>query len=85
MKFMHWDFTAGPDNLIRIELDKQTNVLLLDDINFSNYRNGRSYHYFGGLAKRSPVTLVPPHVAHWHVVVSLGGYAGTVRASCAMV
>lgn len=84
MKSMHWDMHAGPDNVIRVDLDKQANVLLLDDINLSNYRNGRSYRYFGGLAKRSPMTLVPPHEGHWHVVVNLGGNAGTVRASCSM-
>jgi len=84
MKFLHWDMNAGPDNVIQVELDKQANVLLMDDSNFSSYRNGRSYRYYGGLAKRSPATLVPPHSGHWHVVVDLGGYAGSVRASCSM-
>jgi hypothetical protein len=84
MKFLHWDFTAGPDNVIKVELDKQANVLLLDDINFGHYQSGGSYRNFGGLAKRSPATLVPPHIGHWHVVIDLGGYAGSVRAFCSM-
>jgi hypothetical protein len=84
MKFRHWDMTAGPGNVIKVELDKQANVLLMDDINFSSYRSGRSYRYFGGLAKRSPATLVPPHSAHWHVVVNLGGCAGSVHATVSM-
>ncbi|MBX3452832.1 MAG: DUF1883 domain-containing protein [Planctomycetaceae bacterium] len=85
MKFLHWDMNAGPDNVIEVELDRQANVILMDDVSFSNYRNGRTYRYFGGLAKRSPVTLVPPHYGHWHVVVNLGGYAGSVQASCSVV
>ena len=84
MKFLHWDINAGPDNVIQVELDQQANVLLMDDINFNCYRNGRSYRYFGGLAKQSPSTLVPPHSGHWHVVVDLGGYAGSVQASCSV-
>jgi hypothetical protein len=84
MKFLHWEMNAGPENVIRVELDKQANVLLMDDTNFSNYRSGRRYRYFGGLAKRTPATLVPPHSSHWHVVVDLGGYAGSVSASCSM-
>ncbi len=84
MKFLHWDMNAGPDNVIRVELDTQANVLLMDDLNFRSYRSGRSYRYFGGLVKRSPATLVPPHSGHWNVVVDMGGYAGCVRASCSM-
>lgn len=84
MKFLHWDMNAGPDNVIRVELDRQANVLLMDDINFNSYRNGRSYRYFGGLAKHSPSTIVPPHSGHWNVVVDLGGYAGSVQASCSV-
>lgn len=85
MEFLHWSVNAGPDNLIQIELDRQANVLLMDDANFNSYRSGRSYRYFGGLATRAPVTLVPPHTGHWHVVVNLGGYAGNVRASCSVL
>lgn len=81
MKFLHWDMNAGPDNVIQVELDRQANVLLMDDSNFSSYRGGRRYRYYGGLAKRSPISLVPPHTGHWHVVVNLGGYGGSVRAS----
>lgn len=84
MKFMHWEMDAGPDNLIRVELSRQANVLLLDDTNFSAYRGGRQYRYHGGLAKRTPVTMAPPHSGHWHVVVDLGGYGGHVEASVAV-
>ncbi|MBS0261596.1 MAG: DUF1883 domain-containing protein [Planctomycetes bacterium] len=85
MNFLHWDMHAGPENVIRVTLDRQANVLLMDDSNFSSYRNGQSHRYFGGLAKRSPVSLVPPHGGHWHVVVDLGGYAGTVHAGVSIV
>jgi hypothetical protein len=85
MGFLHWDMDAGPDNLIQVEFDRQANVLLMDDVNFNSYRNGRSYRYFGGLATRSPVRLVPPHAARWHVVVNLGGHSGNIRASCSMM
>lgn len=81
MKYLHWEVNAGPDDVIQVELDKQANVLLMDDSNYSAYRHGRRYRYFGGLAERSPVRLVPPHSGRWHVVVNLGGYRGSVQAS----
>jgi hypothetical protein len=57
------------------------NVLLLDSMNFQQYRNQRDYKYVGGNAKRSPVNLRVPHSGRWHVVVDLGGYGGNVDAS----
>jgi hypothetical protein len=81
MQFLHSDFNIGPDDVVQVSLDKQANVLMLDDINFANYRRGGRYSYFGGLAKRSPIRLSPPRQGRWHVVVDLGGYGGTVRAS----
>lgn len=81
MKFLHWDFNAGPDNVVSVSLSAQANVLLMDDVNFQAYRSRRSYRYHGGHAKRSPVRLVPPHEGHWHVVVDLGGGSGRIQAS----
>jgi len=81
MRFLHRDFMGGSETVAKVTLDSQANVLLLDDNNFSSYRSGSSFQYRGGLAKRSPVLLSPPYHDHWHVVVDLGGYTGTVRAA----
>lgn len=81
MKFLQYELNTDPGDVVRVTLDKQANVLLLDALNFRKYKNGQSYHYHGGLAKRSPVDLVPPHAGNWYVVVDRGGYAGTVRVS----
>jgi hypothetical protein len=62
-------------------LDNEANVRLLDGINFQKYRSGQEHKYYGGLAKVSPVNLKPPYGGHWHVVIDLGGYGGTVRAA----
>lgn len=79
MEFLHTDFQGGPSDVAVVTLDGQANVMLLDDNNFAAYRRGGSFQYLGGLAKQSPVRLSPPHQGHWHVVVDLGGYAGSVR------
>ena len=81
MNFLHYEFDLSSDDVVEVTLDKQANVLLMDDPNFAAYRSGRQHHYYGGLAKSSPVRLAPPHAGHWHVVIDLGGYAGTVQAS----
>lgn len=85
MRFLHYQFSAGPSDRIVVTLDKQANVLLLDDANFQAYRQGRRYRYYGGWVKRSPFHLRPPYFAHWNVVINLGGRAGRVNASCRLV
>ena len=80
MDFLHSESFLDRGDLAVVTLDGQANVMLMDDINFSAYRSGRSYDYFGGLAERSPVRLAAPHTGHWNLVVDLGGYAGNVRA-----
>jgi hypothetical protein len=81
MNFLHYDLQLGSNDIVEVTLDRQANVRLLDDVNFSKYKKGERHEYYGGLAKKSPVRLKPPSSGHWHLVIDLGGYAGTVRAS----
>ena len=81
MNFLKYEFDAGPSDIIQVRLDKQANVRLLDYSNFQKYLNGQQHSYYGGHAKNSPVNLRPPHQGHWYVIVDLGGYPGTIRAS----
>lgn len=81
MNFLHYEVDAGPNNVIQVILDKEANVRLLDSDNFQKYQAGQQHKYYGGLAQASPLNLKPPHIGHWHVVIDLGGYGGTVRAA----
>jgi len=81
MNFLHYEVQLGSSDVVEVTLDKQANVRLLDDTNFSNYQRGQKYTYYGGLATKSPAHLRPPQSGHWHVVIDLGGYSGTVNAS----
>jgi hypothetical protein len=80
MEFLHSDFWIGSDDVVIVTLDHQANAMLLDESNFSAYRQGRSFNYYGGWATHSPVRIKPPHAGHWHVVIDLGGRGGTIRA-----
>jgi hypothetical protein len=79
--FLKYEFDAGPNDIIRVNLDKQANVRLLDATNFQKYRSGQQHAYYGGRVTTSSVNLRPPRQGHWYVVIDLGGYSGTVRAS----
>lgn len=81
MNFLHYEFDLSSDDTVEVTLDKQANVRLMDSLNFSLYRDGKQHRYFGGLVTKSPFNLSAPHAGHWHLVVDLGGFAGSVRAS----
>ncbi len=85
MNHLHQEFNAGPSEVIEVTLDHPANVLLLDPTNYNEYRNGRTYRYFGGYAKASPVRISPPRAGNWHLVVDLGGGFGAVRASASLL
>jgi hypothetical protein len=86
MKFTHYDLghrQAG--EVVEVTLQgSAANVRLMDSSNLSSYRGGRSHHYSGGLATRSPVRLAIPRSGHWHVTVDMAGLRGTVRSSIRM-
>jgi hypothetical protein len=85
MKHLHWEISADSGAVVRVELDRQANVSLLDDNNYSSFQSGHNHVYYGGHAKRSPVTIPVPHSGRWHVVVDLGGYAGHVSAAVSVL
>jgi Domain of unknown function (DUF1883) len=80
MNYLHHEFAAGPQDVIEVTLDHPANVQLLDPANWDNYRNGRTFRYYGGSATESPVRLTPPRQGRWHLVIDLGGRTGTVQA-----
>lgn len=81
MKFLHYDLNLQPGDAVEVTLNKQANVRLLDSINYGRYRRGQKYTYYGGCATISPYRLSAPRPGHWHLVIDLGGYPGSVRAS----
>ena len=71
---------AGDVVVVQLE-GSEANVQLLDSVNFERYRRRQNYNYVGGHYTVSPVQLAIPNDGHWHVVVDLGGYVGSVRSA----
>jgi hypothetical protein len=81
MNYLHNELQLGSGDIVEVILDHAANVQLLDSANFELYKQGKRYHYHGGYYKETPVRIQAPHDGPWHIVVDLGGGAGTVRAS----
>lgn len=82
MNFLHRDLGHLPQgSAVEVVLDKQANVLLLDDPNFRAYQRDERWSGFGGWCVRSPLRIAVPHAGRWNVAIDLGGGSGQVRAS----
>jgi Domain of unknown function (DUF1883) len=81
MNHLDFEFVGKLGTIAEVTLDRAANVLLMDPANYSTYKQGQPYRYYGGHATVSPFRLVVPSPGIWHVVVDLGGGPGEVRAS----
>ncbi len=81
LNYLHYELDLKLGDVVEVTLDKQANVRLLDQANYSHYKKGEKHQYYGGLAKSSPTRISAPRSGHWHLVIDLGGYAGRVSAS----
>jgi hypothetical protein len=81
VNFLHQELELDSDDVVEVTLDHAANVQLLDTANYEQYRQGKPYRYFGGYYRETPARISAPRAGRWHVVVDLGGGAGTVRAS----
>ncbi len=80
MDHLHSEVQAGPRDVVHVTLDKAARVLVMDSLNYSAYRNRRSFRFYGGWARVTPCRIAPPYSGRWHVVVDLEGRTGTIRA-----
>lgn len=86
MRFLHYPIHATAGQTVKVTLrGNAANVMLLDAVNFGNYRAGRGFRYYGGHYATSPVLIPVPHGGHWNLVIDLGGAAGHVDASVAVI
>lgn len=51
MDYLHKDLWMGPERAVQVSLDRQANVIVLDDRDYEHHRRGNSYRYRGGLAE----------------------------------
>jgi len=83
--FLHRDVGHLPQgSAVEIVLDKQANVLLMNDAKFRAYQNGEDFSgpgCYGGWYVQSPVRIVVPHAGRWNVAVDLGDMEGRLHAS----
>jgi hypothetical protein len=85
-RFTHYDLKeqrAG--TTIEVTLSAVNNVRLLTAVNFQRFTEKLDFKFVGGVAKKSPIRLVVPDSAHWHLIVDCEGHHGLAESSVKMV
>src|SRR4051794_22546278 len=85
MEHLRYDLgSLKKDSTVVVTLQNQANVQLMTSSDYTNYKAGRRYQYYGGRVTRSPFRISVPSNGHWVVAIDLGGYAGRISASIAV-
>ena len=83
MDFIHLRKYIRNDEVVVVDCDMQSNVMLTDDSNFKKFKGGSRYTYYGGFYTHFPVSIQPPSGdygssgGYWNITIDLGlGYTG---------
>jgi hypothetical protein len=68
-------------DVVRVQIDNDANVLLLDDPGFSAYLRHLPFNYVGGAFAPGAHLLSVRKAGRWHVVIDLGGRQGQLTHS----
>lgn len=80
--FNYWDLgNCQRGDVWRVELDKAANVFLVDPSNYSAFKAGRRFTYYGGLIERTPHDFVVPQSGRWYIVAHSWGLRYPARIS----
>lgn len=71
MSFIHSEEHLSAGDVVVVDCDHQINVPVLDDTNYSRYRRGDKFEYYGGFYTHFPVRISVPRSCRWHIVLAL--------------
>lgn len=76
---------VGYNDVIRVDIDTACNVFAVTEWDYRNYQDGRSFNYYGGKAKSSPIYLTPPSGSYIVVIDNGGAGIKNIRASVRVI
>jgi hypothetical protein len=76
--YLHKRLHLRQGQAVEIEIDRPVRVMLLSDLNFEKYKRSRTFYYYGGYYRETPVIVQPPRPGVYHLVIPLGRDADTV-------
>lgn len=85
MDFIHAREYLNEGDVVRLDCDTQCNFMLTTDTQFSSYRRGGRFQYYGGHFRYFPAQICVPHSDNWNVIIDLGGGRANIRYNLSYV
>ena len=85
MNFIHAREYLSKVDVVRLDCDTQCNFMLTDDSNFSSYKRGGKFEYFGGKFTHFPAMITVPRTGDWNVTIDLGGGNANIKYNISYV
>jgi Domain of unknown function (DUF1883) len=86
MQFIHAREYLNDGDVFEVECDTKCNVQITTDGEFSDYKAGNAYRYYGGYFTHFPARLAVPHSGNWNLTIDVGeGYEANIRYSIVVI
>lgn len=69
MQFIHSREYLEKGQVLELTCDSSCNVLLTDDLNFSLYKKGEIFQYYGGHFTDFPARVAAPMSGEWNITI----------------
>ncbi len=79
MEFIHSREYLNQGDVVEVSSDTPCNFMLTDETNFSSFKRGESFRYYGGFFKNFPARINVPHSGQWNITIDLGAGSGHIR------
>ena len=79
MQFIHSREYLNTGDIVELSCDTQCNFIITTDSEFSSYKRGNTYKYYGGHFKYFPACITAPHSGYWNITIDLGGADSNIR------
>lgn len=84
MKYSYEEGNFRKGDILSITIDRRVNIYLMDNINFTRYKNNNRFEYYGGSVSNSPYNITVPKSGHWYIIIDLDGGSGILNYSIRM-
>jgi len=79
MNFIHSPEHLNSGDVVRLECDTQCNFMLTSDSDFSYFRRGSRFTYYGGKFEYFPARITVPYSGCWNITIDLGRGSANIR------
>lgn len=69
MHFIHSRKKLNKGDVVELNCDSFCNFMLTDESDFSAYKRGDIFGYFGGHFKSFPARITVPHAGEWNIII----------------